>query len=105
MYYLKKNNSVKNKAPNKGQEALDSIPDEYEEVYSLAREGAEKADAIVCTTSGETITVVDSSDDFMDCKFEDKFVLALGSEATGISKEISDLSDFKIIWCGTICDI
>lgn len=41
-------------------------------------------------------TVVDSKNDFMEHDFEDKFILALGSEACGISREIDEISDKKL---------
>lgn len=41
-------------------------------------------------------TVVDSKHDFMDYAFDEKFILALGSEACGISDEINKLSDEKL---------
>jgi len=41
-------------------------------------------------------TVVNSKNDFMKYSFEEKFILALGSEACGISKEIENLSDDKL---------
>ena len=40
-------------------------------------------------------TVVNSKNNFMDIKLEDNFILAFGSEANGISKEIADISDIK----------
>ena len=41
-------------------------------------------------------TVVDCDNDFMNCKFEEKFILAFGSEANGISDEILNITDKKI---------
>lgn len=41
-------------------------------------------------------TVVNSKNDFFNYKFDDKFVLAFGSEADGIGDEIAKLSDEKI---------
>lgn len=49
---------------NKAAEVLSTIPAEYTETAEAAQEGIRtKADAIVCTTQGEVITVSDSSDD------------------------------------------
>lgn len=41
-------------------------------------------------------TVVNSQNDFMDCDFSRNFIIAFGSEADGISKEIAEISDEKI---------
>lgn len=41
-------------------------------------------------------TVVNSTNDFMNYSFEEKFILALGSEACGISHEIEEISDTKL---------
>lgn len=41
-------------------------------------------------------TVVDSNKDFMDYQFGDKFIIAFGSEADGISSEIDNISDEKL---------
>lgn len=41
-------------------------------------------------------TVVDSKKDFLDIDFDDKFIIAFGSEADGISKEIANISDEKV---------
>lgn len=41
-------------------------------------------------------TVVDCKNDFMSYEFDEKFIIAFGSEANGISQEISDISDEKI---------
>lgn len=41
-------------------------------------------------------TVVDSDIDFDECAFDDKFIIAFGSEANGISEEIRQISDEKI---------
>lgn len=41
-------------------------------------------------------TVVDTKNDFMSYEFGDKFILALGSEACGISSDIALLSDEKL---------
>ena len=41
-------------------------------------------------------TVVDSEIDFMDVKFQNNFIIAFGSEADGISKDIALLSDEKV---------
>ncbi len=41
-------------------------------------------------------TVVNSKKDFFDVEIKDKFIIAFGSEAFGISKEIADLSDEKV---------
>ncbi|MBQ4646273.1 MAG: RNA methyltransferase [Candidatus Gastranaerophilales bacterium] len=41
-------------------------------------------------------TVVDSSCDFFNVELNDKFILAFGSEADGISQIIADLSDEKV---------
>lgn len=41
-------------------------------------------------------TVVDSKCEFFDIETKDKFIIALGSEANGISKIIADLSDEKV---------
>ncbi len=41
-------------------------------------------------------TVVNSNNDFMDYNFPDKFIVAFGSEANGLSNEIVELSDEKI---------
>lgn len=49
---------------NKGAEVLATIPEDYQTTYKLANEGVRsKADAIVCSAEGETISVTDSSDD------------------------------------------
>ena len=43
-----------------------TIPQEYTATYNLANEGARtKADAIICSAVGETVTVSDSSDDYL----------------------------------------
>lgn len=50
----------------KGAEVLATIPQEYQETAEAAQEGVRtKADAIMCTVEGETITVSDSSDDHL----------------------------------------
>jgi hypothetical protein len=50
----------------KGTEVLDTIPEVYTVTYNLANEGARtKADAIICSAVGETISVSDSSDDYL----------------------------------------
>lgn len=41
-------------------------------------------------------TVVDSDVDFSKCSFPDKFIIAFGSEANGISDELKEISDEKI---------
>lgn len=41
-------------------------------------------------------TVVDTKNDFTETDFKDNFIIAFGSEANGISKEISDISDKKV---------
>lgn len=41
-------------------------------------------------------TVVNSSCGFCDCDFNENFIIAFGSEANGISKEILDISDKKV---------
>lgn len=41
-------------------------------------------------------TVVDSKKEFIDYKFKDKYILAFGSEAEGLDKEIVNLSDEKL---------
>lgn len=41
-------------------------------------------------------TVVNTKNDFMDFSFDEKFVLALGSEANGLSEEIIKMSDEKV---------
>lgn len=41
-------------------------------------------------------TVVNSDTDFMNFKFDDSFILAFGSEASGLSNEIIELSDEKL---------
>lgn len=49
---------------NKGAEVLATIPEDYQTTTKLANEGVRtKADAIICSTTGEAITVSDSSDD------------------------------------------
>lgn len=50
----------------KGAEVLATIPEEYQETAEAAQKGIRtKADAIVCTTQGESIVVSDSSDDHL----------------------------------------
>lgn len=50
----------------KGQAALDDIPGDYIDTYNMARESVRtKADAIVGTAKGTTISVSDSSDDHL----------------------------------------
>lgn len=41
-------------------------------------------------------TVVDTKNDFLNHKFEEKFILAMGSEAQGLSEEIIKISDEKL---------
>ncbi len=41
-------------------------------------------------------TVVDSKNDFMKYEFPKKFIVAFGSEASGIGKEINNISDEKL---------
>lgn len=41
-------------------------------------------------------TVVDSNENFLNYNFEDKFILAFGSEAEGLSEEIKKISDSKL---------
>lgn len=49
---------------NKGAEVLATIPEDYRTTTKLANEGVRtKADAIVCSTTGEAVVVNDSSDD------------------------------------------
>ena len=49
---------------NKGAEVLATIPEDYQTTTKLANEGVRtKADAIVCSAEGETISIHDSSDD------------------------------------------
>ena len=51
---------------SKGNEVLNSIPEEYTETYNYAAEGARtKADAIIRTVEGKTIAASDSSDDYL----------------------------------------
>ena len=51
---------------DKGNEVLSTIPEEYTATYNLANESARtKADAIICSAQGETLTVSDSSDDYL----------------------------------------
>ena len=42
------------------------------------------------------VTSLDSDTEFSSYKFEDSFVLAMGSEACGISKELEEISDVKL---------
>lgn len=50
----------------KGSETLATIPEDYTEVYNMAEEALRtKADGVVCEAEGETITVNDSSDDYI----------------------------------------
>lgn len=50
----------------KGVETLASIPENYTAVSNMATEAVRtKADGIVCTATGETISVSDSSDDYI----------------------------------------
>lgn len=58
--------SVLNDIQVKGAETLESIPEDYMTTYKYASEGARsKADAIIRTVEGNTITVADSSDDYV----------------------------------------
>ena len=41
-------------------------------------------------------TVVNTNNNLFDYKFEDKFIIAFGSEAKGLSDEIIKLSDEKL---------
>ena len=41
-------------------------------------------------------TVVDSKNDLFNYKFENKFIIAFGSEASGLSKELTKMSDEKL---------
>lgn len=51
---------------SKGNEVINSIPEEYTETHNYANEGARtKADAIIRTVDGEVISVSDSSDDYL----------------------------------------
>jgi len=51
---------------NKGNEVLNSIPEEYTETHNYANEGARtKADAITRIVDGDVISVNDSSDDYV----------------------------------------
>ncbi len=38
-------------------------------------------------------TIVDSAKDFSKCKFEDKFIIAFGSEASGLTEQLRHLGD------------
>lgn len=50
----------------KGQQTLDSIPEDYTEVNNMAEEAVRsKGDAITCEAEGAAITVADSSDDYV----------------------------------------
>ena len=41
-------------------------------------------------------TVINTKDDFFEYKFENKFIIAFGSEASGLSEEIINLSEKKL---------
>lgn len=41
-------------------------------------------------------TTVDSKNDFFEYKFKDRFIIAFGSEASGLSEDIINLSDEKL---------
>lgn len=54
------------KVINKAYEVLESIPDDYEELAKQSDEAVRtKADAILCTASGKSIVVKDSSNDYV----------------------------------------
>lgn len=59
-------NLAKEEIESKANETLDSIPSEYTELYNYANEAARtKGDAVTHTVEGDTITVSDSSDDYL----------------------------------------
>ena len=55
-----------NNIVEKGKEVLATIPEDYQTTTKLANEGVRtKADAIICSTEGDTIVVRDASDDYI----------------------------------------
>ena len=65
-WLVENSDTVMAEIEDKGVEVLESIPEDYTESYNLSNEAARtKGDAVVCTTQGETITVSDSSDDYL----------------------------------------
>ena len=50
----------------KGSEVLESIPNDFADVYSMANEALRtKADGVVCEVEGTMINILDSSDDYI----------------------------------------
>lgn len=86
---------------NKAEEVLATIPAEYQTTATLANEGARtKADAIICSAEGETITVSDSSDDHLrGLKVFGKTtqVKTTGKQLLKFTKTSGDVKGAKII--------
>lgn len=72
----------------KGQEVLDSIPDDFEDLTDISG----KADAIVCTTEGTNIVVNDSSDN----KVENLRVFGKSEQFSTTGAQLLDFSSAPI---------
>jgi hypothetical protein len=81
----------------KGAQTLDTIPDEYTEVYNMAEEALrKKANAIVREADGESIVVNDSSDSpLLGLKLIGRTV-----QATTTGAQLADLPDGEISSAG-----
>lgn len=74
----------------KGKEVLATIPEDYQTITKLANDSIRtKADAIICSTQGETISVSDSSDDYL----RGLRVFGKTTQATTTGKNLCSLND------------
>ena len=77
---------------NKGAEVLATIPVDYQTAVSMTDNvDRTKADAIICTARGETISVSDSSDDYL----RGLKILGKTTQVTTTGKNLLDLSEFE----------
>jgi hypothetical protein len=63
---ITESDEIKNEIERKGEDTLESIPDDYTELYNTSRDSLRtRANAIVPAVSGDTIIITDSSDDHL----------------------------------------
>lgn len=63
---ITESDEIKNEIERKGEDTLESIPDDYTELYNTSRDALRtRANAIVPDVSGDTIVITDSSDDHL----------------------------------------
>lgn len=80
----------------KGAETLESIPDDYTELYNNARQALRtRANAIVETAEGEVITIDDSSDDYL----RGMKLYGKSTQVTTTGKNLLDVKD-AVTWTG-----